>query len=220
MSRRENRRLYLEAKNKEVLRKDRRWAELWRIQRENTNKIKLEEPIRSGWEKTFVVRPDLLRSEKGQILTKLLKLVNNTIVCNRKDFKYKAHFGKRQWKEMVHKLNDITPKQFEELDRKEQAYFEPVYRRKYSSKPYKMYEFKYHWMYVPVVKPHYIYELDLIEPDVISEIDIIGTHLFDFREIYKFGNSRDNGWDSYRYKRADFKQETKHLIDEDFKDAA
>jgi len=87
---RKGRKLYYEARQKEVLRMVRRLDELYKIRwrgRPADNRIKLDKPIRHGWERFPTVRADFARSDEGPRLQRLINMIGIREYSMHKDFK-------------------------------------------------------------------------------------------------------------------------------------
>jgi hypothetical protein len=89
MSRR-SRRAKKEADLKEAIALQKRYRS-WLKKPEGTW-VELPEPIRAGWERYFVVRPDVQRGPEGPMYDRILRLVQHVEYSNRKDF------AERDWR--------------------------------------------------------------------------------------------------------------------------
>lgn len=158
------------AKEKELIRRNKRWAELCTNHRRKEY-IDLVPPIQKGWKRFFVLREDIAKSEEAAFLQQLLDKINVTTYSMRKDFKVKA-------KQKGRKVYVPTEQEFPVISRwhmkalklseKEFACFE-LEDRWYAQEVRKVYVFQNTWKFKLKIAPYFITQLMKIDPTIMSE---------------------------------------------------
>jgi hypothetical protein len=142
--------------------------------------IELEEPIRSGWEKSLTLRSDYLKRDDVDKWNKILSYVNDIIVCRNKDFKFR---DRRSGKMIEAKVcpKDLTPKEYNSIEENLKRYF---YKRTissgnkyyYSSRDvYTLYDT---YMFVEKISRHYITRVKVSDKEIDMRINEINDYLY------------------------------------------
>lgn len=113
---------------------------LWRKQQKlwdgskSCNVVELDKPIRKGWFRFFVLRPDIARSPDAKILKPLLQLVNNTIHSRDGSFMQKPWNGKVK-KPIVQSISYVRHDEWNKVEKtltiKQKSMFDKVYHQHY-----------------------------------------------------------------------------------------
>jgi hypothetical protein len=165
------------------------------------NLILLEKPIRRGWIRYYIVRPDILKSSRGKIIAKLLNYVQNPYVCADKNFMTIRGENGHKLKHSVpiqQNIKDLDRHEWECLPEELQSYFSMVEKPRRWGGPIKVFQFKYPWMYETRVKPHYITHAYVLRNEVISEYEYVWDKLYNSDMMaYKYitGRSYRDDWD-------------------------
>jgi hypothetical protein len=165
------------------------------------NLIPLEKPIRRGWIRYYVVRPDVLKSSRGKTIAKLLNYVQNPYVCADKNFTTTRGENGRKLKQptpIQQNVRDLYQHEWERLPEELQNYFSMVEKTRRWGGPIKVFQFKYPWMYDTLVKPHYVTHAYVLHNEVISEYEYVWDKLYNSDTLaYKYltGRSYRDDWD-------------------------
>lgn len=162
--------------------------------------VKLEEPIRSGWYRYFVVRHDLANSTHIKTYQRLLEIVQNSDSSNRKDFARRDYErgGKLYPTEL--KPKTLTEREWVKLDPPLQKYFERFIRRDPKTKVIVGFEWvlKDPWILAVKIRPNYITHLGIPNGDVESERKFINDRLFHgeyrYRHIERWKGAYFDDW--------------------------
>jgi hypothetical protein len=178
-------------------------VELWK-KRQNLPLVPLATPYQKGWERSFVLREDIVRSNEASFYKTLLEKINTWQHSPEKSFKKKK---KRKRKHVyVEKLQ--TVKEFSEsewrspklsLTEKEKMHFYKRERWCPNCKRYKIhYVFNEPWRYVFRIKPYMITHTKMVDADLESEIQVLDNYITNLNLRYKI-NKLVNGF-SYRWR--------------------
>ena len=172
-----------------------------RWQFNKANLIKLEKPIRRGFIRHFVVRPDLERSNKARMLNRILPLIQNPTVCDRKDFTTNRVDG-RKVKKPVHidaEIHDLSQYEYDRIPDDLKHYFHMTERVRRWGGPIKVWAFAHPWMFTTRVKPHWITHGYILHNEIIAEYEYIMDKLYNSDmlalKFLNIGNGFEEGWD-------------------------
>lgn len=193
---RKDRSEFLTSKEKEVKKLFKRLDILRKAQR-NLGFVELQPPIRSGWERLFVLRSDLKHHKDYKTLQSILTKIQNTVVSQNKNFVIKTK--RKKSKPIEQNLNHLTDKEYEKLEDKEKDYFCPrwtyskiwkmSFRTWHITKP-QFFEYK--------IQPHYITKVKLMDPDIEKEINFINSRLFGIEDLYgKYARHKPSNYKAY-----------------------
>lgn len=113
----------------EVRRLDERQHELRRLEFDNYVLVPLDEPVRAGWERYFVVRPDMRRSAEGRYLERVLAVVQKREVSGRKDFARRDWRHGNRMRPTKLQLGEVDAGAYWAMTPRMRTYFEPRVRR-------------------------------------------------------------------------------------------
>jgi len=193
---------------KQIIQKNKRSKELWKIRR-NMPLVPLEEPYQKGFIRFFVVRDDVRRSKDGDFFQGILNKINTKMYSEtRKFLKKKRKFGRRIYVERDQKLARLSIHQWNDpklgLTTRERPYF--LKREEYSPfrKRYNIYyEFTEPWRFVWRVRPNMITHYKPLDSDLEKEYDELHSYLNQHKIvgiIHKKIYGKPNLWKD-RYKR-------------------
>lgn len=193
---------------KQVLKKYKRWNELWKIRR-NIPLVPLEKPYQKGFVRFFVVRDDVKRSEDGDFFEGILKKINTKMYSETQKFlKKKKKFGRKIYVDREQKLNRLSTYQWNDpklkLTTREKQYF--LKREEYSPfrKRYNVYyEFIEPWRFVLRVKPNMVTHYKPLDSDLEKEMSELDSFLDQDKMkgiIHKNIYGKPNSWKE-KYKR-------------------
>jgi hypothetical protein len=179
-SARRKKRLQKWGREKELRRTNERSWEL-HMQKRELGYIKLEKPVLAGWERYFVLRPDVARSKEAAFYQKILDKINTIQRCKRKDFMVKHRVTKK-----LHPKEQFTRRletsEFVKCGFTEgqKALFEQRIIRPIAGFKYKVYVFMEEWRFEFRIRKHYITHAQIIDnvlEQEISELDkVVGEH--------------------------------------------
>lgn len=221
-SRRERRREFYELKEKETRRLYERFKLVSKVAWSwgKDSMVELDEPIRRGWVRFFEVRKDVARSKEGLKLNRLLNIVQTPIICEDKSFMRKAHGWtkkNRKIEPIPQELKRLTPKEFEEVPEDLKKYFskyKDITKFWGSVIEREMYMVNLDWKFSFRIEPHFVTHVKILHSEAISEYTKLRDRLWSTEALaFKY---MDGQTDSYRerYKRSDFKEESKKLLKE------
>lgn len=175
---------------------------LWR-KRQELPLIPLAVPYQKGWQRNFVLREDIERSNESSFYKVLLEKINTLQFSSEKSFKRKK---KRKRKHVyVEKLQ--TVKEFSEsewrsskltLTEKEKIHFYKIERWCSNCKRFQVYYvFNEPWRYVLRVKPNMITHTKMVDAVLESEIKILDNYITNLNLRYKINKLVDGS--SYRW---------------------
>lgn len=178
-SARRKKRLAKEAFDKKLISLNKQRQQL-RIQIRKLPPIVLEKPYLSGYDRYFVLRDDISRSEKAEFYKALLNKINVKWWHHDKSFKKKKRRkGRFTYSEKEQILRELDPDEFHgskfNLSDAEKRcfYFKEVWDVRYQR--WKgVYIFAEPWRYVLIIKPHIVYtakQIDEVLEQQLSEIN-------------------------------------------------
>lgn len=134
--------------------------ELRRVARASLVEVPLPRPVRRGWERLFVVRPDVLNSPRGRYAIRVLKLVQNVELSNRRDFAKKDRYRGGRLRPMPHELGTVDSSTYWLMTPKMRLWFQPLVVREkagYGRPPrlVTVFTVREPWMFVSKVRAHY-----------------------------------------------------------------
>jgi hypothetical protein len=165
------------------------------------NLIPLEKPIRRGYIRYYIVRPDILKSSRGKTVAQLLNHIQNPVVCSDKNFMTTRGENGCKLKHPVpihQEIAHLQQREWEALSEELQSYFAMVEKTRRWGGPIKVFEFKFPWMYETRIKPHYITHAYVMHNEVIAEYEYVWDKLYNSDMLaYKYihGRSYRDDWD-------------------------
>src|ERR1039458_1875876 len=91
---REDRAAFLSARKKEAIRIQRRRNLLWK--KSYDQYVELEKPVRAGWQRFYVLRPDIAKSPQGPRIQRLLdNCLQSVVYSARKEFTHRDYKTKK-----------------------------------------------------------------------------------------------------------------------------
>ena len=181
--------------------------QLWK-KRRDLPLVLLKSPYQKGWQRNFVLRDDIKRSNESSFYQILLEKINTVQYSSEKSFKKKK---KRKRKHVyVEKLQ--TVKEFSEsewrspklaLTEKEKMHFYKRERWCPNCKRYKIhYVFNEPWRYVFSVRPNMITHTKMVDELLESEIRILDNYIVNHNLRHKInklvlGKARFSGYYQY-----------------------
>jgi len=174
---REARRAFYESKEKEAHRLLKRLNDISSLAHghcQGNQMVTLDKPIRKGWVRFYKVRDDLARSPEGPMLAEVLKFVQCSAHCDRKDFTQKKYFNGHWKKEREPVEQELTPVHekffLENVPERLHKYFYKTYEvSRWGGQTYVAYKVWQPWKFVFVVKPYYIREVPMTSSEAESE---------------------------------------------------
>jgi hypothetical protein len=145
--------------------------------------VELPQPMRSGWERYFYLRPELAHTSEAPALDAVLRLTQNVERSNRKDF------ARRDWERggkkraFPHAMQEISEDKFwDNVPAELRRYFEPITHREKSragARPWVTFAVKNpEARYVSRTRPYYITHRALPHSEADSEIARIESELY------------------------------------------
>lgn len=194
--------------DKEVLALYMRKSKLYQAKR-GMRLVELPKPIRSGYMKFFVLRPDIANSSEAGMYRQILHYVQSTVYSRNKDFLRKDYKTKKMIP-LEHRPKAIGHKDWNKLidgtfNAKQQQMFERVWKQTGIKNPkvgHFQYEFLKDWTFIEKIEPHYKTHTLLLDPDLESELDQISNKIernnLDPRidKLLGCGNNRDYDYGS------------------------
>ena len=156
--------------------------ELWK-KRNNLPLIPLETPYQKGWQRYFILREDVARSNHALFYNNLLEKINTVQHSSEKSFKKKK---KKSRKDVCNDRPQFLKEFFEyewassklDLTEKEKAHFHKVERWWPNWKCYRIhYVFDEPWRFVFRVRPNMITHTKMVDADLESEIANLSNYL-------------------------------------------
>lgn len=188
-------------KEKKLLALHRELSSLY-TQRQNARWIVLDPPIRNGYVRSFIVRPDIQRSKYGPFFEGILKKINTVQYSDKKDFKKKAR--KRGRKIRVPKEQHLLrpdEAHFRKLgftEREKQLFIQKSKYKPQRRMTIRYYEFADPWRFVLRVRPHYITHQRVIDPVLESKIQQL-NRLFKQEQLFARIRKASGKWKGYRW---------------------
>lgn len=144
----------------------------------NRTLVPLEKPVRHGYKKSFMLRPDIAKSREAHVYLGLLPHVQKHIFSKTKKFETRDYKTKKMVP-MSHGLKPIEHKEWNRLvdggllTLKQQAMFVKRWRQTSIRNP-NMGVFEYHfikdWVFIERIDPHYKTHTLLLDPQMESEL--------------------------------------------------
>jgi hypothetical protein len=178
---RESRKAFLKDKEKEVRQLENRLRLLQDIDRK-LGYVKLENPLRAGWERSYTFIPHVTFRNDYDELLQILDLIQETVVSPNKEFIRKR--GKRI-KPIEQSPRYINKDKFLSLSRRQQSYFTPILKRVGWLR-----EYHYVWVFnrenwlTFKIKAHYIRKVKLFDEEIDSEITRLMNKLYYRDRLY------------------------------------
>ncbi len=181
---RNQRKDFLVEQEKLVIKLQKRYNKLRQISN-NMGYADLNPPIRSGWVRSFVIRPFVKDRKEYKTIVALLPLIQNEVVCDNKEFVLPKRRHKKA-RPIEQNLRSLTDKQYEALEPDQQRFFTPVWKRhRYWKTLYRSWEFnKSQWLDFSI-KPHYIRRVKLFDADIEKEMNEINDRLWGKENLYQ-----------------------------------
>jgi hypothetical protein len=208
-----------EKKFKEARKMMKQYNESWRSPY-TVNKdavlVPLDKPIRVGFDRYFVIRPDLLRSPKKALLESLLPILNNT--C----FSKTRKFLRKDWKTgkmvpMEQELNVLDERKYTALTPQQKSYFvlekSKVKQWHGAIRIDTVYVFKFPWMFEFKMKPSFITHREIPDGERESISKKLGDKLWGQMFAYEAGIA-SRGW----YRDDDYAKTKKRALERLVKD--
>ena len=176
-------------KIKETRKLARRLHSIGQVKR-STPKIKLDNPIRHGWARTFVLREDLKWRSDAKVLQRQLERINTTEVCMRKDF-LRRDYETKKMVPIEQELRFLNKHQYEDLPELEKKLFSQkvVFKKNYLTKKLEeVHEWHYNSpdIFVYRIRPNFITEVPALYPDLEGEEKKIDDKLYGQKDYYKY----------------------------------
>ena len=159
--------------------------------------VALAEPYQKGWQRHFVLREDVARSNESTFYKTLLEKINTFQYSQDKSFKRK----KKRKRKYVYNEKLQTVKEFLvsewrspklELTEKEKVHFYKRERWCSNCKCYHTYYvFNEPWRYVMRVRPNMITHTKMVDADLESEIQVLRNYIVNFNLRYKINKLVD-----------------------------
>jgi hypothetical protein len=205
--------------NKEARRMLQTYNKSWKS-REEANLVPLDKPVRIGFDRFFVIRPDLLRSPKKTILQSLLPIVNNTKFCRHRKFTEKD-WRTGKIRPIEQELNVLDERRFAALTEQQKSYFQLEKRK---TKQWHgairidtVFVFKFPWMFEFKIKPSFITHREIPDSELESLRKKLGDKLWTQLFAYKAGIAeRGTWWYEDRFKTRD--RAIKKIIEDDVRE--
>jgi len=167
--------------------------------------VELPEPIRTGYKKFFVIRPDIAAGDDVDLYKQILPYVQNTIYSNNREFLVKDYKTKKMLPK-PHKPANIEHKVWNTLvdakfNSRQSGMFERVWKQTGLKNP-KIGKFEYlftkDWAFAEKIEPHYKTHTLLLDPDLESELQQINNRIDRnnlWPKINKLLGCKSNKWD-------------------------
>lgn len=202
---------------KEVISSQKRTNLLYKV-KNNQPLIPLDKPVRHGWERYFVIRPDLVHSKYYKVLTAILGMINNTVHSRNKEFTY-THFKTRKQMPIEQYVHHLPDKKGAELEPQFQRWFvRTKFIYPYSKEVYYNWVFTHPQFFVFRTRPFYLTHKQLVDSEVESELAFLNKWIYDgrrYRLLDSFCRNRWRDWDCIQpVKELKMKITTKEQLDE------
>lgn len=176
---RKEKRLLIQERDKKLIKLGKALDKLWK-EKQNLGYQPLVPPIQRGWERTFVLNPDVKRSVNAEFFQLLLEKVNTIQYSHRRDFKQKKkRKGRKVQVDRIQELHSIDDLRYAKLTEREKKYF----RKEITYDPVKKHEksvryiFTQPWKFRLKVFPHMITEVKIMDPVLEQRIAEINHRL-------------------------------------------
>ncbi|SHG61356.1 hypothetical protein SAMN05444671_0968 [Flavobacterium sp. CF108] len=220
-SKRRKKRLVKKDFEKHLIQLRKQEKELWQKQN-NLPLIPLESPYQKGWQRSFVLREDIARSNESSFYRGLLEKINTWQFSSEKSFKRKKKRKRRNvYVEKIQTVKEFSEWEWRssklELTEKEKAHF---YKRERWCSNFKRhrihYMFNESWRYVLRISPYMITHTKMVDSDLESEIQLLDNYITNLNlrnKINKLvdGYSRYSGYYDYKDPREENRIKNKSL---------
>lgn len=192
----------LRDKKLSALRKE--YHELWKAD-QDLGWVELDEPRFWGYQKTLVVRPDLLKTKKAHYLQQLCDIIQNPVRSRNKDFSYTE---KKKGKTTT-KIKKVHPKDFRDavFEKKVPEKFHSEFERVQAAEPYYwgssvrlVYKWRVlqSWRFVEKRSKYYITKVKLFDSEIVSRMKEIDNYIERnnlYAQFWRINNHRGSYWD-------------------------
>lgn len=171
-------------------------VELWK-KRQDLPLVPLTTPYQKGWQRSFVLREDITRSNDSSFYTVLLEKINTVQFSSEKSFKKKKKRKRKHvYVEKLQSLKEFSESEWRspklELTEKEKIHFYKRERWCPNCKRYKIhYVFREPWRYVFRVRPNMITHTKMIDTVLESEIQLLDNYITNLNLRYKINKLVD-----------------------------
>lgn len=128
LTKRRRKRMDKDASDKHILWMYREERRRWKARRE-ASWIKLDKPVKIGYERTYRLKPEIARSVDAAFWEEMLELVNNRIFARKKIYllrplrkRAKRKLAKWKWEPRLN-LNELSPAEYNTLHARKKKYF-------------------------------------------------------------------------------------------------
>jgi len=188
---------------------------LWKKRYTQGEYVKLKQPYQNGWEKTYILRDDILRRKDAKTIQSVLNLVNSTVRHKDKSFKD----SKKRNIPIV--LRQVTEAKYNTLLPSQKKWLFKTYDRFRffgSMQDKTVYKFNTAHMYMlkEHIYPYMITHTLLPQPEIESRLQEISDFMSDnngwnrLNKIHGYKSSQD-----YHYERGRKKRILERLLDEE-----
>ncbi|OXB12578.1 hypothetical protein [Flavobacterium reichenbachii] len=205
-SKRRKKRLVKEDFEKHLIQLRKLEKKLWN-KRRDLPLVPLANPYQKGWQRGFILREDVARSNESSFYRTLLEKIDTWQYSSEKSFKRR----KKRKRRNVYVEKIQTVKEFSEWDwrspkleltEKEKAHFFKRERWCSNYKRYKIhYVFNEPWRYVLRVKPYIITHTKMVDSDLESAIKLLDNYIANLNlrhKINKIKGGFSNHWKYYQ----------------------
>ena len=210
---------FKEQRVKDCLRYEKESRALWEAQRK-LPLIPLEKPIRHGWERFYVLRPDLHKHKHHKALMTILAMLGTTAWCDRKDFMRKKWNGKKLVP-VEQDLKHLSEKEYEKLDEKLKPWFtRTLHHSRWGGWTYYVYVFTHPQFFVFKIKTFYYTHRQAVDGELESKAKYADnkayywpSFLVRHKDSFSAGRWYDRYGDDPKNQRADvnYKEQLKEL---------
>lgn len=187
------------SKQKEAIRLIKKMDELSKLMR-GQPWIPLEVPERAGWQRYFIVRPDIARSPQGPRLERLLnKHLQNVVRSPRKDFK-KQNYKTKVWEPIEQRLKMITKKDYDTLSPAEKNMFSYMKIKRKGWPTGVWYEecfiFDKEWQFEMRIKPYYYTHRQVVNGDLERQYQEVSDQFYGGL-MWRYIDRKWTNWEPY-----------------------
>ena len=138
-------------------------------------------PFQRGWNRFFVLREDVARSEDAAFFENLLKKINTTKWSHRRDFMVRTRnkAGRKVYIQQPQQLQDFGPWSFDRFDfsEKERRYFDLTYVFYRGNELRPVYVFNEPWRFVLRVRPNIVDKFKVMDGELQSRMKEINSYI-------------------------------------------
>jgi hypothetical protein len=205
-SKRRKKRLVKQDFEKQLIQLRKLEVELW-DKRRDLPLVPLANPYQKGWQRNFILREDVSRSNESIFYKTLLEKINTWQFSSEKSFKRKKKRKRRNvYVEKIQTVKEFSEWEWRspklELTEKEKAHFYKWERWCSNFKRYKIhYVFNEPWRYVLRVSPYLITHTKMVDSDLESQIQLIDNYITNRNlrnKINKLRGGFSNHWKYYQ----------------------